>query len=90
MKDIPKLGKVVNKNTKAVFQFYRAGELWYDVIYEITYRHIDDGYLGEIGKKVFSFPVPIEDTGTALFKKEDKSIVFMKWIRKQIKTLEEI
>lgn len=30
----------------------------------------------------FKFPVPISDTGTAIFKNTDKAIFFMRWIRK--------
>jgi len=35
----------------------------------------------------FLFPVPIEDTGTAVFLKEDKAILFMRYIRKYLKFL---
>jgi hypothetical protein len=32
----------------------------------------------------FSFPVPIADTGTGIFRAEDNAIVFMRWIRKHL------
>lgn len=34
----------------------------------------------------FVFRVPIDDTGTAAFKAEDKSMLFMRWIRKEIES----
>lgn len=64
MKDL----KDLVKDTKVKFNFYRKGELWYEVI----------------GKN-FEFPVPIEDTGDAVFKAEDKGLLFMRYIRKHIK-----
>lgn len=30
----------------------------------------------------FKFPVPISDTGTAAFNRDDKAILFMRYIRK--------
>jgi len=32
----------------------------------------------------FMFPVPLDDTGNAVFKNEDKASFFMRWIRKHI------
>ena len=32
----------------------------------------------------FRFPVPIEDAGTATFLAEDRAILFMRYIRKQM------
>lgn len=37
----------------------------------------------------FSFPVPVEDTGEATFLGEDKAILFMRYIRKQIAVVNE-
>jgi len=36
----------------------------------------------------FEFPVPIDDVGNATFLAEDKAILFMRWIRKHIDTIE--
>ena len=36
----------------------------------------------------FEFPVPINDVGTANMMAEDKALLFMRWIRKHIKTVE--
>lgn len=40
----------------------------------------------------YTFPVPLEDIGTATMLKEDKALTFMRWIRKAIndKTLIEV
>lgn len=53
------------------FVYFRDGTLWYTC---------DDGW---------EFPVAVEDTTNAqgacpTFKAEDKGIVFMRWIRKQM------
>lgn len=32
----------------------------------------------------FKFPIPLDDTKDASFKKEDRAIFFMRWIRKHI------
>jgi hypothetical protein len=36
----------------------------------------------------FKFPVPIADVRTGVFNAEDKAILFMRWIRKQIDVVE--
>lgn len=43
------------------------------------YRDRELWYATECG---FEFPIPIDDTGTGLFKVEDRAILFMRWIRK--------
>jgi hypothetical protein len=37
----------------------------------------------------FEFPVPIDDIGNATFLAEDKAILFMRYIRKHIKTIDD-
>ena len=37
----------------------------------------------------FKFPVPIEDTGEASFLAEDKAMLFMRYIRKHLKSIED-
>lgn len=54
------------------FKYYRDGELWYEIV----------------GLAAFQFPVPLSDTGTAVFKYEDKAIYFMRWIRKHKEMIE--
>lgn len=58
------------KGNQVLFTDYRDGELWYG------------GWI----LAVFSFPVPIADTGSGVFRREDKAITYMRWIRKHIET----
>ena len=44
------------------------------------------GYETECG---FRFPVPIEDAGTATFLAEDRAILFMRYIRKQMEVVKD-
>jgi len=50
------------------------------------YRDGDLWYETECG---FRFPVPIADAGTATFLAEDRAILFMRYIRKQVAVIEE-
>ena len=50
------------------------------------YRDGDLWYETECG---FRFPVPITDAGTATFLAEDRAILFMRYIRKHLATIEE-
>lgn len=47
----------------------------------LRYQKKELWYVTECG---FEFPVPIEDTGDGAFKNEDKAMLFMRWIRKQV------
>ena len=44
----------------------------------ILYYETEDGLI---------FEVPIHDTGDAVFNPEDKAIMFMRWIRKEIERI---
>lgn len=48
------------------------------------YKHGELFYKTECG---FMFPVPISDTGDGTFLAEDKAILFMRYIRKQIQAI---
>ncbi|MEW6306097.1 MAG: hypothetical protein AB1705_21725 [Verrucomicrobiota bacterium] len=37
----------------------------------------------------FQFPIPLEDVEKATLLAEDKALIFMRWIRRQVKALEE-
>lgn len=50
------------------------------------YRNEELWYETEDG---FLFPVPLEDIGNATFLANDKAILFMRYIRKYMKLLEE-
>jgi hypothetical protein len=57
------------KDNNVTFDFMRAGTAYYNVIVDnLSYR----------------FPVPLEDIGDATLMKEDKAIIFMRWIRASI------
>ena len=53
----------------------------------LFYKEKELWYTTECG---FEFPVPINDVGTASMNAEDKAIMFMRWIRKQIDVVEGI
>lgn len=55
-------------------------------VYFVRYQKNELWYVTECG---FEFPVPISDTGDACFEKEDKALLFMRWIRKQIENINE-
>lgn len=62
----------VRKDNKVKFDSYRAGFFYYTV-------ELNKGDGG-----MYSFQIPIEDIGTATLFAEDKSVFFMRWIRKSI------
>lgn len=65
------------KDNKVRFQFFKDGEFWYRLTYS-----------DNTGIKDFDFPVPMSDTiGTTLFR-EDKAILFMRWMNAWIKATE--
>lgn len=49
------------------------------------YKQKELWYTTECG---FEFPVPINDTGDATFLNTDKAILFMRWIRQHIASIE--
>lgn len=62
------------------FLYYQDGNLWYG---------IGDGHVGDDYTREFTFPIPISDCGSARFLDMDKSIIFMRWIRKQHELLKQ-
>ena len=56
-------------------------------VYFSFYRDNELWYKTECG---FEFPVPMLDIGNATFLAEDKALLFMRYIRKYIKILEEV
>lgn len=55
-------------------------------VHFVFYRQKELWYATESG---FEFPVPIEDAGDGVFLKEDKAILFMRYIRKHIAAINE-
>lgn len=51
----------------------------------LRYQKGELWYVTECG---FEFPVPINDCGDASFEKEDKAMLFMRWIRKHMESIE--
>lgn len=49
------------------------------------YRENELWYTTDCG---FEFPVPINDIGTAIFLRDDKAILFMRYIRKHMAYIE--
>ena len=54
----------------------------------VTYQYYRSGNLWYITSDNFLFPVPISDVGEATFFKEDKAILFMRYIRKYKEEIE--
>lgn len=81
MQSMPTIKELV-ANTEVHFTHYHDGNLWYEVRYGGT---SEDGR--DVGVNTFPFPVPIEDIGNATFKASDKAMLFMRYIRRHLKTL---
>lgn len=56
---------------------------------KVTFSFYRDKELWYKTEDGFEFPVPIEDIGGAVFLAEDKAILFMRWIRKHMKTIDQ-
>lgn len=55
----------------------------------IRFNYYQDGKLWfRVSTTEFSFPVPIEDCGSARFNEGEKAMLYMRWIRKHLETLE--
>ena len=59
------------KDNKVNFSHYRANTMYYNISFE---------------SNTYSFPVPLEDIGDATLEKEDKAIMYMRYIRKAIES----
>lgn len=55
----------------------------------VRFQYYRDGELWYKTESGFLFPVPVSDTGNAVFKNEDRGILFMRWIRKYTERLED-
>lgn len=51
---------------------------------KVTFLFYQNGELWYTTESGFKFPVPTHDVGTAAMNAEDKAILFMRWIRKEI------
>jgi hypothetical protein len=55
----------------------------------VTFEYYRAGELWYKTETDFLFPVPVDDVGDATFLKEDKALLFMRYIRKHLKAIEE-
>ena len=53
-----------------------------------AFVYFRDGALWYVTDSGLLFPVPVIDAGSATFRETEKAITLMRWIRKQIKELE--
>ena len=56
---------------------------------KVRFSFYRDGQLWYETECGFRFPVPITDAGTATFLSEDRAILFMRYIRKQMAVLDD-
>lgn len=56
---------------------------------KVSFKYYRDGTLWYITECGFLFPVPISDIGNATFHAEDRAMLFMRYIRKQIALVEQ-
>ena len=56
---------------------------------KVRFSFYRDGELWYETECGFRFPIPIADAGTATFLAEDRAILFMRYIRKQLAAVEE-
>lgn len=77
------LKELVSKGNVVRFTRYFDGQLWYQVHAPV----VDPvgGFFYPIGPE---FPVPTSDIGNATFLAEDKAMLFMRYIRKHLETIE--
>lgn len=72
METTVKIKDVVSKEHVVSFDFFRQGKFYYNVY------NINETPYGP----VYQFVVPIEEVGDATFNASDKSVYFMRFIRK--------
>lgn len=71
------------KGTIATFVCFRDGDLWYKIGLPGECRDC-----GAPEADIFSFPIPISDTGTGIFECRMKAITLMRWVRKHYEKIE--
>lgn len=57
---------------------------------KVKFLYYVEGELWYTTECGFEFPVPINDTGKGCFNNEDKAILFMRWIRKQVDVVNDV
>lgn len=56
---------------------------------KVKFTYYRDGNLWYETEDGFKFPVPISDIGNATFLAEDRAMLFMRYVRKQVAVVEE-
>ena len=51
---------------------------------QVEFIKFDNDSLWYKAENGFMFPVPVADTGSAIFNPKDKALLFMRWIKKQL------
>lgn len=77
--------KELVKDNMVRFDYYKSGELWFEIIKYVKDYTEDTTWRKDV---LFKFPVPIIDCENAKFLREDKAILYMRYIRKYISEIE--
>ncbi len=56
----------------------------------VQFEFYRKGFLYYICENGFQFRVPVDDCGDAAFNREDRAMLFMRYIRKEIKSMESV
>jgi hypothetical protein len=56
---------------------------------KVRFSHYKSGELWYLTETGFAFPVPIADTGDASFLADDKAILFMRYIKRHMRMIEQ-
>ena len=69
--------KEIVRDNRVRFLRYRQGVAYYVV-------DVPGGLVSPMMRETRMFPVPLDDVGDATLEREEKAILFMRWIRKAI------
>jgi hypothetical protein len=81
MEDFEEVGLTPMK-TKEIIEYVGKGK-------KVKFSYYRDNKLWYETECGLIFPVPVSDTGNGTFLAEDKAIMFMRWIRKYVKEIQE-
>lgn len=54
---------------------------------QVHFQYFKSGELWYITDNGFEFPVPVSDVGDATFLKQDKAMMFMRWINQHLRLI---
>lgn len=55
---------------------------------QVHFQYYRQGELWYVTDSGFEFPVPVEDIGDGIFQRDDKALLFMRYIRKHLSAIE--